>query len=135
MAARTLQVNMGNENLHPKIKAPQKWVSHTDGLRVQRTHWVLCQIFSPTISMKIAVMQVGTKSGRKKLHAYRILHIASLMMSASATCSASVVESVSHLCVLEKQQSYAPAHITDRPKPELLSVALLAKPASAYYEL
>ena len=50
----------------------------------------------------------------------------SIMTSAGATYSASVVESVTHFCVLENQTTQAPPHITNPPETGLLSAVTLA---------
>ena len=49
----------------------------------------------------------------------------SFTVSLRATHSASDVESVTHLCVLENQYPHAPPHIITSPDTDLLSVALL----------
>ncbi|CAB1117408.1 unnamed protein product [Ectocarpus sp. CCAP 1310/34] len=56
----------------------------------------------------------------------------SFTSSPSATYSASVVESVTHFCVLENQDTAPPPHVTIPPDTDLRSAALLAKSASAY---
>ena len=53
------------------------------------------------------------------------------ILSAKATSSTSEVERVTHFCVPENQQTAAPPHITTPPEMDYLSVALLAKSASA----
>ena len=61
----------------------------------------------------------------KSKHLYRV-NIASLVVSASAACAASVVERVSHFCVLENQHTHTCGHITAPPETDLRWVALLA---------
>ena len=71
------------------------------------------------------VVHIVPNPGKIKLHTYR-KNIASLIVSASAAYSASVVESVTHFWVLENQHTHAPAHIIAPPETNLLSAALLA---------
>ena len=83
--------------------------------------WARC--LAPLLSSK-TVMHAEPRPGKIKLHTYR-KKIISSMVSASATYSASVVESVTHLWVLENQHMHAPAHMTAPPETDLLSVVLL----------
>ena len=82
------------------------------------------RFFAPSLFSK-TVMHIVPNLGKIKLHTYR-KNIASLIVSASATYSVSVVESVTHFWVLENQHTHAPAHIIAPPETDLLSAALLA---------
>ena len=82
------------------------------------------RFFAPSLSSKPVTHDVP-KPGEIKFHTYR-RKIISLIVSASATYSASVVESVTHFWVLEKQHKHAPAHVIALPETQLLSSALLA---------
>ena len=102
----------------------QKMVSHVDVREFRRAHRVLCQIPRPLVILENRDACL-TKTRKKKHNTY-LKNIASFMVSASATYSASVVECVTRFCVLENQHTLAPAHITASPEIDLLSVALLA---------
>ena len=119
-----LRLYVANANLPLKNKFPQKMVSHVDVFRVRRTHWLLCEVPCPLVILENRISRLP-KARKIKLHTHR-MNIASLMVSASATYSASVVESVTHFCVLENQHTHAPAHIIAPPETDLLSVALMA---------
>lgn len=67
----------------------------------------------------------STKVRKKKPHTYRTKVVFS-MVSASATCSVSIVASVTRFWVLENQHTHAPAKIAAPPETDLLSVAVLA---------
>ena len=86
---------------------------------------LLAKCNAPTLSSKM-VVHPTLRSGKIKLQMYR-KKIASLNPSAIATYSASVEDNVTLFCVLEKNDTQAPAHITTPPETDILSVVLLAK--------
>ena len=68
-------------------------------------------------------MHGSPKSGNRKRHT-RLKKSASLKSSAIATYSASLEESVVHLCVLEIHWMAAPPHITATPETDFPLVSL-----------
>lgn len=105
---------MGHVKVPAEHKLSQKVVSQSDVLQIRRAHWVWCQKTCLLIVVENRDAR-RTKTRNNKLHKYRI-NIASLMVSASATYSTSVIKSVPPFCDLENQHTHAPAHITAPPR-------------------
>ena len=103
----------------------QMMVTHVDMLRIRVRHGVLCQLYCTLVVLKNFHAWYTTSRQNKTSH---MPHKKSLFgtLRHMATCSASVVESVTHFCVLENQLTAAPPHITTPPDTDLRSVALLA---------
>ena len=79
---------------------------------------------APSLSSNTGMHGMSTAGNVKRQTCVR--NRTSFMTSASATHTASVVETVTHFCVLDNQDTQAPPHITSPPEDDLLSAAILA---------
>ena len=99
-------------------------MSPVDVLRVAIGNGVLRELHSTLIILKDRYMHgMPTSANVKRQTCLR--KSTSFITSASATYSACVVESVTHFCVLENQDTQAPPHITNPLETGILSAALL----------
>ena len=128
---------MDDRNIPFKNHLSLMLATHVDMLRIRVRHGIMCQLYCTFVVLKNYVVSwLSSKTsmhgmprvGRvgKVKHYTCLIKRASLAHSDMATYSASVVESVTHFCVLENQLTAAPPHITTAPDTDLRSVALLA---------